>query len=298
MNILFELQELRSPWLTKIFEFFTLLGEELVVLAVIGCLYWCVNKRLAYRICFAYFVSGLLVQALKITFRIPRPWIQNSKLIPVESALETATGYSFPSGHTQSATALFTSLASFVQRAWLEVLFVFVAVMVGISRLYLGVHTFWDVLVSFGLTVLFVLFLPKVLNEIEAKENLRFPVALVLIGISMGVLLYSFLLHENGIIETKYVSDCCKAAGAGLGFAIGWYVEGRFIRFQEGGWKKDGKHLAKQLLKLIVGLAVTLLLKVGLKSLMGDYLFADALRYFFMVIWAMVGFPYCIKKFF
>ena len=75
MEILNLLAEYRTPFFDTLFQLITYLGQETLAVAVICWLYWCQNKKLAYTIGFTYFVSGLAVQGLKITFRIPRPWI-------------------------------------------------------------------------------------------------------------------------------------------------------------------------------------------------------------------------------
>lgn len=101
MTFLWLLEGLRTPFLDKWMQFITCFGQELIIIAVICALYWCADKRFAYLLGFTYFTAGLCVQSLKITFRIPRPWILDPDFKAVESAVPGATGYSFPSGHTQ-----------------------------------------------------------------------------------------------------------------------------------------------------------------------------------------------------
>ena len=110
MAILRFLEGVRSPFLDTIFGLLTRLGEETIAIVAICAIYWCINKRVAYRIGIAYFLSGLTVQGMKICFRIDRPWIIDPAMKPAPSAISQATGYSFPSGHTQSAATLFGSL--------------------------------------------------------------------------------------------------------------------------------------------------------------------------------------------
>ena len=87
MDFLHVLAELRTPFGEHFFQFVTYLGQEVIIIAVICTLYWCVDKRFAYQLGFTYFLAGLCVQALKITFRIPRPWILDPSFSPVESAV-------------------------------------------------------------------------------------------------------------------------------------------------------------------------------------------------------------------
>ena len=113
MDFLIFLEQHRCAFLNVFFQSVTYLGQELFVVAVICWLYWCQNKKLAYTLGFSYFVSGLAAQGLKITFRVPRPWVLDPSFHPVSSAVDAATGYSFPSGHTQSGTTLFSTLGFF-----------------------------------------------------------------------------------------------------------------------------------------------------------------------------------------
>ena len=106
MDFLNLLSQYRTPAGDVFFQGITLLAQETFVVVVICWLFWCSNKKLAYCLGFTYFTSGLLVQGLKITFRVPRPWLLDSAFEPVASAVPGATGYSFPSGNTQSITAL------------------------------------------------------------------------------------------------------------------------------------------------------------------------------------------------
>ena len=292
MDFLKYLEGIRNDVLTKVFEIFTLFGEEMIILVILCALYWCFNKRLAYRICFSYFVSGLTIQTLKITFRIPRPWILDAKFSPVPSAIETATGYSFPSGHTQSATAIYGTLFVHAQKMWKKILFLVIIVGVGLSRMYLGVHTPKDVIASLLISVGLILFVQLVLTE-QFLEKKRGLISISMILISVAVMVYAFVLLNRGVIAEKYASDCCKAAGAGIGFAIGWFIETKYIQFQE-----RACSLKFQFLKCFIGFSGALAIKSGLKLILGVSIPLDIIRYTFMVLWVTALFPMIIKKWF
>ena len=85
---------------------------------------------------------------LKITFRIPRPWVLDPQFQAVPSAIPAATGYSFPSGHTQSGTALYGSLALSTKKKWQSIVAVLIFLLIAFSRMYLGCHTPKDVLTA------------------------------------------------------------------------------------------------------------------------------------------------------
>lgn len=294
MEYLYLLEKIRNPFFDKLFAIITELGYELVALGVICIIFWCINKNSAYKIGFAYFASGMLIQGLKITFRVDRPWVKDPNFKPVGNAIEKATGYSFPSGHTQSATTLFGSLAMILKKTWAKVLCVVLFLLVGFSRNYLGVHYASDVIVSMILSLACVYVFVKIFEKIENNKKYDWLVALALVAISVGVCIYSLVLNGKGIItEAKYVEDCCKTAGAGIGFAIGWFVERKWIGFCE----KTPK-MWHQIVKVIVGIAITLALKELPKKLFGDTAAIGLIRYMLVTLWVCGIYPFILKKVF
>lgn len=290
MEFLRFLAEYRTPWLISLFSAFTLLGEEVFSITVICFLYWCYDKNFARKICIAYFASGLIVQSLKITFCVPRPWILDNTFHPVESMKDSATGYSFPSGHTQSSSSLFGSFAFFSQKIWQRIVFFILILGVAFSRMFLGYHTPKDVLTSMCLTLFLVYLVNKVINI----SDLDFKKVAAFLGVfSSAILVYALLRKNLPDADLTQFHGCFKAAGAGLGFALGWYIEPLYIKFQE----KTGS-LSLQAAKLLLGLFIAILLKTGLKAILGSSLTADTIRYFILVCWIMILYPILMGKLF
>lgn len=286
------LESIRTPLLDQLFLLLTFFGEEVLVLAIICFLYWCYNKRLAYRICFTFFTSGLLVQTLKITFRVPRPWIKDPSFTPVQKAVTTATGYSFPSGHTQCATALYSTFAWNTKKNLNRIICFIIISSVMLSRMYLGVHTPIDVLVSFTLTLVLSIITNYLISRFELLDRNYKITAILLSVVSIAVALYSLILLHYSVIDAVYASDCCKAAGAGIGFSLGWYIESTYIRFNE-----VTTYPSRQVIKFLIGISIAVLLKVGLKLILGDSIPANMIRYFILVLWITVFYPYLIKRY-
>lgn len=292
MEILQYFESLRTPFLTNLFRIFTALGEQMVIIAIICAIYWCYNKKLAYRITFGLFASGLLVQTLKITFRIPRPWVRFPNLNPVQEVIGTATGYSFPSGHTNATTALYSMLFLSTKKVALRIGCVVMILGVGISRMYLGVHTMQDVLVSFLVTLATVILVYQI-SKITFTNKVRVVIASAIVLASVAVLIYAYVLLNQGIIETKYASDVCEAAFAGIGLGIGWYIESRFIQFNE-----KTKDVRLQIVKFVFGISVAAGLKLICKLILPSGIIADGMANFILVSWVMIGYPLIIKKMF
>lgn len=290
MDFLNLLAQYRTPLGDAFFQAITLLAQETFVVVVICWLFWCSNKKLAYCLGFTYFSSGLLVQGLKITFRVPRPWLLDPNFQPVASAVPGATGYSFPSGHTQSITALLGTLGFYTKKKPLRFLCFLFVFLVGFSRMYLGCHTPQDVLVSFGVSIVCVFLCYHFLYKKEYFKN-RESLVSVFMGIVCVVLLgYTLFLYKSGAIEFHYAQDCIKACGAGAAFSLGYYLTETYIPFT------SPDSFQGQALRFIIGIAVTLLLQAGLKPIIGQSLAASFIRYFLVVFWIITVYPYVFYK--
>lgn len=297
MDFLYMLQKLRNPVLDAVMTFFTYFGDEILVIGILCLTYWCISKKLAYKVCFTYFISGLMVQGLKIVFRIERPWIRDTRLVPSESALDGATGYSFPSGHTQGSTGLFATLAFHFKKAWLSVVCFVIIALVMLSRMYLGYHTPLDVLVAFGITFVVSLAVNYIFDNFSSTPATRIVVLIFTELISAALIGLSYYVVLTGKSTETLAMDCFKAAGAGLGFGLAWFIEDKYIHFNP----KSVSSVWGQLLKFIVGIGVALGLKQGLKMLglrfFPDYeIIVHIVRYFIVVIWIVAVYPLIIKK--
>lgn len=156
MSVLYFLEQLRNPFLDQVFSCITALGEETLFMVVAMVIFWCVNKYQGYYLFCVGFFGTLLNQFLKMVFRIPRPWWIHKDFTPVETAVDEATGYSFPSGHTQVSVGLYGGIARWNKQKWLRTVAVTLCVLIPLSRLYLGVHTPTDVLTSIAIALILV----------------------------------------------------------------------------------------------------------------------------------------------
>lgn len=293
MEFLRFLEGLRTPFGDAFFLGATYGGEEIMLLGLICVLYWCVDKKLAYRMTFAYLPSALAVNTIKLTCRVERPWVRDPAFTAVEAAKKSATGYSFPSGHTQNATALFGTLAYTFRRVWLKILIFLIIPLVMLSRMYLGVHTPADVCTSFLVSIVIVIGMNVLADKITLNKKRRLIIMLFLMIIAAATMVYTYALYDNGIIAYKDAADSFKGCGGGFGFALGWFVESEYIQFDP---KND--HPGIQVLKFLIGLGGALLLKEGIKHLCGVNFFTDTFRYFVVMLWVMLVMPLLIKKFF
>ena len=114
LSYLLWLQDLRAALGGALDGFFLVVSElgEAVLPLLIACgIYWCLNKRAGLYLFFTCNVGDLINGVLKLSCCVYRPWIRDARITPVEGALEGATGYSFPSGHSTKAVTAYGGLA-------------------------------------------------------------------------------------------------------------------------------------------------------------------------------------------
>ncbi|MGN0695857.1 MAG: phosphatase PAP2 family protein [Oscillospiraceae bacterium] len=289
MEFLHFLEGIRSSFGNVFFSACTVLGSEIALIALFAINYWCVDKKFGYEIGASYFMSGLLVQGLKITFRVPRPFVRDPSLTPVESAVSGATGYSFPSAHTQtSASVLIPAAYEYRRHKLFSAFCILLIILTGLSRMYLGVHTPADVVTAFLLTLASTSLI--VYERRKHGDKAADIINIILTAGAVISVIYGAVLSAKDIIEYKYLSDCIKSAGACLGFTAGISLERRYADFTP-----SHHAFGKSMLRLLLGFLGTGIIYCT-KLLYEDILFLDGLRYFITVFWITFVYPLIIKK--
>ncbi len=299
MKVLYALESIRMPWLDTVMAAITHLGEETVFMVAALFVFWCVSKRHGYYLLAIGFAGTVLNQFLKLLFRIPRPWVLDSDFTIVESARAQATGYSFPSGHSQNAIGTFGGIARFTRRKWVRAAAIVVAVLVPLSRMYLGVHTPLDVGVAAVIAVALVFALYPLMERSDSRHGVMGAVLAVMLALAVGYLLfvslYPFPADVDAANLASGVENAWKLLGATVGMLVGWWLDVRFIHFDTRAvWYV-------QLIKLVGGLALLLGIRAVLKAPLAAALGAGAggaVRYGVMVlfaaaVWPMVFAPLC-----
>lgn len=299
MEFLKFLEGLRTPVLDWFFATVTHLGEETLFILIGILFFWCINKKQGYYILSVGFAGTVINQFLKLWFRIPRPWVLDKDFTIVESARAEATGYSFPSGHTQTAIGVFGGIARINKNTILRILCIAACLLVPLSRMYLGVHTPLDVGVSFVIATVLVLILYPVLEKATAsKKGMRIFFA-VMLALSVAFLLFVHLYKFPTDVDADNLSHGFKNAykifGCVLGLWLAFEIDDKYIKF-------DTKAVWwVQILKLVLGLIPLLAIKSGLKAplnaLFDGNAIADAIRYFMIAAFAGCVWPITFKYF-
>lgn len=246
LKILLAFQTLRETYGSFLLPYVSLISEFIkspFCLWLIACLYWVFNKKLGIFTILNFTIGNFTNNLLKLTFCIYRPWLKYPQLVPAGDSLTGATGYSFPSGHTQRAVSTYSTLYLGCKKKHpiIQTILIVLIVLTAFSRLYLGVHTLQDVLVGVvvGLGVLFIL--NKLAKAVEKNPNLdkTYLLASIIIAI-LACLYFTFKSYPIDYWpDGRIVSDPIKMKGDGYfssGFALGciisWFVERRYIKFE------------------------------------------------------------------
>ena len=226
--------------LTPFLESLSLYAVTYLVI-IPALIYWCVSKREGLYTLTSYTCTVAVNPVVKLTACIYRPWIRDARVLPAGDAITTATGYSFPSGHTTTAVPIYGGLAvsDWKKMRWLSVVCIICALLTGFSRNYLGVHTPQDVIVGFiegilALTGMYYLF--RYLEKNPEKENwfLLGGIVFCIAGlIYINVKSYPMDYVDGKLLvdPQKMMKDAFGDLGMFMGLCIGRYIEKTWIRY-------------------------------------------------------------------
>ncbi|MCL6432337.1 MAG: phosphatase PAP2 family protein, partial [Anaerolineae bacterium] len=184
-------------------------------------------------------------------------------------------GPGFPSGHTQSVTVAFGYVASQLQRWPVHIVAAALVLLVGVSRIYLGVHYPHDVLgglaIGYLTLLLFVRLAPVVERHWAALGLLRR--CLMAIGAPLVLL----ALWPG--------AGTASSLGALAGFGVGATIEAEHVRFSSEG------PLLQRLLRLVIGAALVVAVYAGLKAVLPEGVLWSLIRYAAVALVASAAVP-------
>lgn len=289
-------------WLAGPMLFFTFLGSEQFFLLIAPAIYWCINSQIGLRLGIYLSLTAGVNSILKIIFHTPRPYWYDTRV----AALAGESSFGIPSGHSQSAVVVWGSLAASIGKRWLGFLAGLLIILIGLSRIYLGVHFPTDVLVGWliGIILLWILIKiePRVLSWLR-RSNLSTQISAAFI-VSILLILIAWLARlalGDWSVPSAWIENAAKAFPEGerinplalsgivsnaaifFGLATGamWINSRGGFRIQATGWQL--------LLRYLVGLLGVVVFWFGLGEILpdGESLLPLFLRY---LRYALVGF--------
>ena len=290
-----------SDALTPFMESISLFAVTYLIMIPVF-VYWVVDKRKGLYTLVSYYLCCGFNAMLKLTACIYRPWIRDARVLPAGDAITTATGYSFPSGHTATAGPIYGGLAvsSRSWKKWVSAVLVFLVLLTGFSRNYLGVHTPQDVLVGLLESALWLFVAAKLFAYIgkhPEKENLFLLLSFVIGWI--GIVYITFKPYPMDYVDGKLLVDPQKMMNDGYGdiclliaFPAARYIEKRWVRFRSTGFHGIG--LAAGIAGLVPLFLMIKYMEAALDGLLGSH-WGHFTYSFIVVLYSVALWPLVIR---
>ena len=216
------LQSHLGPIGAQIAAFISEFGEEMVLVAVLGFLYWCYDKHFGIFIGTNILVGILINPMAKNIVLRRRPYFDNPGikcLKPVDADADiydiAAQGYSFPSGHSCNSAILYGSFPVIKKKRVFYIIAVVIPLLVGISRVLVGVHYPTDVMAGWLLGLFVVLFISYLQRHVKRRHLLH---------------ICLFAVALAGIFYCR-TTDYFTSLGMMGGFFLGVAFEEKYVKF-------------------------------------------------------------------
>ena len=280
LELIRTIQLVHGPALDAIFEAITFLGEEEFFIMLLPLVFWCVDFAVGVRLAFAFLLSVYANTGLKYLFAHPRPF----ELDPAVK-LHDAEGYGLPSGHSQSAVVVWGIIAAGFRKTWLWVIAIALTVLIGFSRIYLGVHFPTDVLSGWAVGAVFLAACLALEPRFTAwLKQAGLAVQLALAGVVPLALL---LLHPN--------KDTGSSMAVLMGMGAGVALTRQVAPFSADGplWQRAARFLVGVIGLLVLYIGLTFVFPAEGESL---YFVMRVVRYALVGLWAGLGAPWVFRK--
>ena len=305
MDYLYSLQCFREKAPDIINIIFVIISEAVVYVGPLFpvVIYLCVDKNKGALYGFNLIITDTINNLLKITACVYRPWVRDSRIIPAKEISTTSSGYSFPSGHTAAATAVYGSAIMWKKNnKILVIIMVAMIALTGFARNYLGCHTLLDVCASVIETILIMYIISLVAKVIEKNPNYDLWIFIGLIIFSIVATIFALMksypmdydAQGNLLVEPILMQkDTFGSLGMLVAWAISWFCERRFINFSIEGTTKE-KVIRATIAAVIFALLYLVIMKFLVQGL--DIRLGAFLKRFVSVLAVAGIYPFVLKK--
>ncbi len=278
LDIIRMIQSIRTGWLDTIMILLTELGDQMVFIGIVVFLYWFIDKKIAFKMTYAFIFSAVANELLKGIIGRNRPYVEDPSL----NVGDPTHGFAFPSGHAQNIAVESTILYQNFNKkvSWLKWVLLAAMIIVPLTRMYLGQHYLSDVLAGLIIGMMLAYGIALLVDKMGDKEHIWGLIVLIPLMIALIVLAFLPTVYEE--VKNIYV-----ALGGYAGFMFGYTIDKLWIKYND----KPAK--IKILWRALVGIAGVAILYFGLsvvfKAVSPENVYLDFTRYALIGLWGSAG---------
>ena len=286
INIVKFVQSFSNEFLNNFFSLITEIGNKYFFILIALIIYWCYDKRFAFKFILIYLSGIVFNTCLKILINRPRPFTEYNEILNLEPE---NTGTSMPSSHAFGTALIGSQIYKQYSldvkekpklKKFKTILFVAIIILIAlvcVSRIYLGQHYLSDVLVGAFLGIIFYVFASKLYKIVGNHEEI-----IGLIIIPLAIFICGIAYTELFVYSEKFTL-LYTAMGVISAAMLGYYLEKRFIKYE------PKTAFIFQLIKIIFGFTSTTVLLLVLEMLLPPILILVYVKYFIVGLWAFAG---------
>lgn len=274
IDFLLFLQNIRiaqPEFIDKFFLSITIFGEFWLPTLICAIVYWCIDFKAGLYLFTLEGFNSVITHFLKMIACVYRPWVLSDKIHPSKLAVPFAKGYSFPSGHSAMSSSVLGGTAFILRRKPIIcILLICLILLIGFSRLWLGVHTPQDVVCGLLIGLASIFIVDRIINYAEKRQN-RYLILAFILNITVAlILLYicrfntyrtDYVSGELLVNPAKSIYSTVVIYGYLLGLLNGAFLCRRFFPFDP--------HKTTIKNRITIGIIGSIFIVAGLKNIVG-----------------------------
>lgn len=279
-------RDLSTSFLDTFFQIITFLGEEYVLILIVALVYFVIDKKKGEKIAYAIFTSLALNNSLKGLIKSPRPGTYDDSIEIIRE--ETATGFSFPSGHSQNSSVTYFSVAINFKKRIFWIIAITLTLLIAFSRVYLAAHFPTDVIIG----MLLGIGCAYICSYLYDKYNNNLKQKMIMFLISYVIFLpFLFIFYRSTFHEIEIFRDFYVSYALFGGFILAVFIENKYVDFN------CDNDLNIKIIRFFIGIIIIGFIQIGLKFILPEnIIIIDMIRYFLISFIGLGIYPLIAKK--
>ena len=287
LEIIKGLQSISNGFLNFLASAISFLGEQYMLIIMAAVIYFIINKEFGETFCFTTLFSNTMNGVLKLFFNRTRPFVKDPEVKNLKES--TATGSSFPSGHSQGASAMYFSVAHHYKKKLGWIIASIIVFLVMFSRIYLGAHYPTDTLAGCAFGLLFVFLCPWLYSKFnKTPEQKLIFFGVICLAILPVALIYIPKNHDQVLLRRDFYTGYASLLACGPTV----YIENKFTKFDT-----KGVPLLMRILRCVIAIVIVLAIYFGLVKLWPNkVIILDMIRYFLLLFVGIGIYPLIFRN--